>query len=138
MSTEVQNLIQKLIKLVFPIHSTNHWIVGIFFVNEFKLEIWDSLNSKEHFNYAQNVINKLLNEIFKEKQNITIEYFPKAAEQKDGFSCGIFLLHYMESRINNKFPESININEKREQVCELFKNKFKDTQNDWVFKIKFK
>ncbi|KAF8593555.1 cysteine proteinase [Ceratobasidium sp. AG-I] len=98
--------------LIFvPIHVGNiHWICGIVYVQERRIEVYDSFN-EDHSNVYKALRKYMTRELYDKNRTVVEEeawtYFvnPDAPRQSGGVDCGVFVCQYIDFISRSTLPD---------------------------------
>jgi len=74
-----------------------HWILAIIFIEERKVELYDSLNIEKILNFWEDILDQFLKTYF--KNGFIFERLGRVTHQKNGKNCGYYILLYTQLHI---------------------------------------
>ncbi|CAD8055997.1 unnamed protein product [Paramecium sonneborni] len=113
-------------KIGFPINSNNvHWYFLLFDLEKNEVEIYDSLSPKP---YSQILDLKIISELLMLKSP-KISFNKNNYEQKDSYSCGYHVCHFMKFCHEKQFQKDLDYQYDENQMRLILKQVIEDEEN---------
>lgn len=114
-------------KVFMPLFGDVHWMLAVWYKSERKIEVWDSLASKQRVNKWKQPLVRFCQQFVPGEYDYVFAN-PNSCMQSDGTNCGVFVLYFVWKIVNGSSTADIladnticsqRMNDWRKPLCAL-------------------